>query len=125
VLKGFKDFITRGNVVDMAVGVVVGTAFGGVVSALVRDIFSPLIGVFGGPDMKGFIVDIGGAKFLFGDFIASVINFLIISAVIYFGVVMPMGRLMPKESVTEKNCPECLSSIPLKAKKCKWCGSKV
>jgi large conductance mechanosensitive channel len=132
MLDGFKKFILKGNVVDMAVGVVVGVAFGNVVTALVKDLITPLIGAFGGtPDFSGIFFTINKSKFMVGDFLNSIISFLTISTTIYFAVVLPMNRLMRKnkskktEAPTEKICPECLSLIPLKAKKCKFCGSTV
>jgi large conductance mechanosensitive channel len=128
MLKGFKDFIMKGNVVDMAVGVVVGVAFGNVVTAMVKDLVTPLIGAFGGtPNFSGIFFSLNGSKFMVGDFINSLVSFLTVAAVIYFGVVMPMNKLTErlksgkvKES-NDKACPECLSIIPLKAKRCKFC----
>lgn len=132
MLKGFKDFIMKGNVVDMAVGVVIGVAFGNVVMALVKDLVTPLIGAFGGtPDFSGISFTINNSKFMVGDFINSLISFLSIAAVIYFAVVMPMNKVMEKiksgKSIdpTEKSCPECLSLIPIKARRCKFCTAVV
>ncbi|HEX3005027.1 MAG TPA: large conductance mechanosensitive channel protein MscL [Angustibacter sp.] len=95
MLKGFKDFLMRGNVVDLAVAVVIGAAFGAVVKALVDDVVSPLIAaIFGKPDFSNvWIVDANGAKFLFGAFITAVINFVLIAAAVYFVIVAPMNRL--------------------------------
>ena len=132
MLKGFKDFILKGNVVDLAVAVVIGVAFGNVVTAMVKDLVTPLIGAFGGtPDFSNISFTINNSKFMVGDFINSLISFLMIAGVIYFAVVIPMNKLMEKmksgKSVdpTEKACPECLSLIPIKAKKCKFCASVV
>jgi len=132
MLKGFKNFILKGNVVDMAVGVVIGVAFGSVVTAMVKDLITPLIGVFGGtPDFSAFYFTIHGSKFMIGEFINSLISFLTISAVIYFTVVVPMNKIAKKmeegKSVdpTEKTCPECLSLIPIKAKRCKYCTAVI
>jgi large conductance mechanosensitive channel len=132
MLKGFKNFILKGNVVDMAVGVVIGVAFGSVVTAMVKDLITPLIGVFGGtPDFSAFYFTIHGSKFMIGEFINSLISFLTISAVIYLAVVVPMNKIAKKmeegKSVdpTEKTCPECLSLIPIKAKRCKYCTAVV
>jgi large conductance mechanosensitive channel len=132
MLEGFKKFILKGNVVDMAVGVVVGVAFGNVVTAMVKDLVTPLIGIFGGtPDFSAFYFTINGSKFMIGDFINSLISFLSVSGVIYFAVVMPMNKLMKKmesgktTDPTEKACSECLSLIPIKAKRCKYCTSQV
>ncbi len=132
MLKGFRDFILRGNIVDLAVAVVIGGAFGQIVTALVKDIITPLIGAFGGtPDFSGFYFTINGSKFMIGDFINALVSFLIIAGVIYFFVVVPMNKLLAKvkrdEKVdpTEKACSECLSMIPLKATRCKFCTSVV
>lgn len=132
MLNGFKKFILKGNVIDMAVGVVVGVAFGNVVTALVKDLITPLIGAFGGtPDFSGIFFTINHSKFMVGDFINSVVSFLTISTTIYFAVVLPTNKLVEKMKSgkkvvsTDKTCPECLSLIPLQAKKCKFCGSVV
>jgi large conductance mechanosensitive channel len=132
MLQGFKNFILKGNVVDMAVGVVIGVAFGNVVTALVKDLVTPLIGAFGGtPDFSAFSFTINNSKFMIGEFINSLISFLSIAVVIYFGVVMPMNKIMEKmksgKSVdpTEKACSECLSLIPMKARRCKFCTAVV
>lgn len=132
MLNGFKKFILKGNVIDMAVGVVVGVAFGNVVAALVKDLVTPLIGAFGGaPDFSGIFFTINNSKFMVGDFINSVVSFLTISTTIYFIVVLPTNKLTEKMKSskkvipTDKTCPECLSLIPLKAKKCRFCGSVV
>lgn len=132
MLKGFRDFIMRGNVIDLAVAVVIGGAFSQIVNALVKDIITPFIGALGGkPDFSGVSFTINNSKFLVGDFLNAVISFTIISAVIYFFIVLPMGKIMAKvksgEKVepTEKTCPQCLSSIPIRAKRCKFCTSAV
>ena len=131
MLDGFKKFVLKGNVVDMAVGVVVGVAFGNVVSALVKGLITPLIGAFGGtPDFSNIHFTINHSKFMVGEFINAVVSFLTVSATIYFFIVLPMNKLMdvkkPKKTEpSEKICPECLSKIPFKAKKCKFCGSAI
>jgi len=132
MLKGFKEFIMKGNVVDMAVGVVIGVAFGNVVSAMVKDLVTPLIGAFGGtPDFSRFQFVINGSKFLVGDFLNALISFLTIAVVIYFAVVLPMNKISERakggksEDPTEKVCPECLSPIAVRAKRCKFCTSVV
>jgi large conductance mechanosensitive channel len=132
MLKGFRDFIMKGNVVDMAVGVVIGVAFGGVVTALVKDIVTPIIGAFGGtPDFSAISFTVNNSKFLVGDFINSLISFLTIAAVVYFAVVLPMNKVMEKMKSgksldpTEKACPECPSMIPVKARRCKFCTALV
>ncbi|KKQ70462.1 MAG: Large-conductance mechanosensitive channel [Candidatus Shapirobacteria bacterium GW2011_GWE1_38_92] len=132
MFKGFRDFILRGNVIDLAVAVVIGGAFGSIVTALVKDIITPLIGAIGGtPDFSNLIFTLNGSKFLIGDFLNALISFLIISAVIYFLVVLPMNTIMAKikkgEKVdpTNKTCSECLSQIPLKATRCKFCTAVI
>ena len=132
MMQGFKNFIMKGNVVDLAVGVVVGVAFGNVVTAMVKDLVTPLIGAFGGtPDFSGIAFTINNSKFMVGDFINSLISFLTIAGVIYFAVVIPINKMTEKmksgksEDPTEKVCSECLSLIPIKAKKCKFCASVV
>jgi large conductance mechanosensitive channel len=132
MLKGFRDFVLRGNVIDLAVAVVIGGAFGTIVTALVKDIITPLIGAIGGtPDFSGIVFTINNSKFMVGDFINAAISFLIIAAVIYFLVVLPMNTVMKKISrgekvdPTEKTCPECLSQIPIKASRCKFCTAKI
>lgn len=132
MLKGFREFIFRGNVVDLAIAVVIGAAFTSIVNALVKDLITPLIGVIGGqPDFSFFKWTVNGTEFLIGDFINALISFLIIAAVIYFFVVMPMNKLMERVKKGEKvdpdtkTCPECLSAIPAKAKKCMYCTSAV
>lgn len=127
MFDGFKKFILRGNVVDLAVGVVVGVSFSAVVTALVKDIITPFIGAFGGtPDFSSLQFTINNSKFLIGDFLNTLITFLINSAVIYFFVVLPINKLSQKKQPVEPNtkvCPECLSTIPLKAKRCSFCTS--
>jgi len=132
VLKEFKNFILKGNVVDMAVGVVIGVAFGSVITAVVKDLVTPLIGIFGGtPDFSALYFTVNGSKFMIGEFINSLLSFLTVAAVIYFAVVVPMNKIMKKmeagksEDPTEKTCPECLSLIPIKAKRCKYCTAVV
>lgn len=128
MLKGFRDFILRGNVIDLAVAVVIGGAFGSIVTALVKDLITPLIGAIGGtPDFSGLVFTINNSQFRIGEFFNAVISFLIIAAVIYFLVVLPMNSIVrriksgDKIDPTEKTCPECLSLIPAKATRCKFC----
>jgi len=132
MLKGFKEFILKGNVVDMAVGVVMGVAFGNVVSAAVKDLVSPLIGALGGtPDFSGLVFTVNKSQFMIGDFINSLVSFLSVATVVYFAVIVPMNKIMKKmksgktEDPTEKACSECLSLIPIAAKRCKFCSSVV
>ncbi len=131
MIKGFRDFILRGNVIDLAVAVVIGAAFGAVVTAFVADIITPLIAaIFGKPDFSGLYFTVNGSKFLYGSFINAVISFLLIATAIYFVVVVPMNKynelrergMAPAEPTT-KQCPECLSDIPVAARKCAFCTS--
>ena len=132
-MGGFKKFLLRGNVVDLAVAVVIGAAFGAVVQALVKDIVTPIIGAFGGvPDFSAWFFTINGSKFLIGDFINALLGFVIIAAVVYYFVVLPVQRLMdrykgepPVAPVTTRECPYCLSKVPLAATKCAFCTSEL
>jgi len=133
MLKGFRDFILRGNVVDLAVAVVVGTAFGAIVTALVADIITPLISaVVHKPDFSYLILDINGGKIKYGDFLNALISFLLIAASVYFLVVLPLNALLnkskkpvPATPPATKACPECLSDIPAAAKRCSHCTQPV
>lgn len=130
MLKGFKQFILRGNVVDLAVGVMIGAAFSGLVNSLVTDILTPLIGaIFKSPDFSGIAFTINGSRFFLGKFFNQVISFLITASAIYFFVVTPINALItrsrkevPADPGTKK-CPECLSEIPKEAKRCAHCTS--
>jgi len=127
-MQGFKAFLLRGNVVDLAIAVVIGVAFGAVVTSFVKDLVTPLIAAIGGkPDFSGLYFTVNNSKFLYGDFINVIIAFLVIAAVIYFLVVVPYGALVararkePPADPTTKKCTECLSEIPLAAKRCAFC----
>jgi large conductance mechanosensitive channel len=129
---GFRKFILRGNVVDLAIAVVIGAAFGAVVQALVKDLITSLIGAFGSvPDFSALFFTVNGSKFLIGDFINALLSFLVIAVVVYYFVVLPMGRLMarfmrePPPPAPTREYPECLSEIPLKAKRCAFCTALV
>lgn len=132
-MKGFRQFILRGNVVDLAVGVVMGVAFGTVVTALVKDFLTPLIAaIVGKPDFSALGFEINGTKFPIGDFINALISFLLVAAAVYFFVVLPVNTLMARlkrgeapPDPTSKKCPECLSDIPIAARKCAFCTSAV
>jgi len=133
MLDGFKKFILRGNVVDMAVGVVIGAAFGGVVGSLTKGLLTPFIGaVVKLPDFSNLKYEVRGSAFLVGDFINAIISFLLIAAAVYFFVVVPVNWLMakmhkdePAAAPTTKKCPECLSDIPIDAKRCAHCTQPV
>lgn len=129
--SGFKQFLLRGNVVDLAVGVVVGAAFGGVVTAFTKDLLTPLIAaVAGKPDFSAIQLTVNGSKLLIGDFINAVVAFLIVAAAVYYMVVLPINALIARTKKepapadpTTKKCGECLSEIPLQAKRCAFCTS--
>ena len=130
-LGAFRKFILRGNVVDLAVGVVIGAAFGGVVQAAVKDLITPLLGIVGGQhDLSTFTVTVGGARLLVGDFLNALISFLLIAAVVYFLVVLPVNRLMERfrpepQPAPTRDCPECLSKIPQDARRCPQCTAQL
>jgi large conductance mechanosensitive channel len=124
-MEGFRKFILRGNVVELAVGVVIGVAFANVVTAMVKDLITPLLGIFGGvPDFSSLSFSINNSRFLIGDFINALLSFLVIAAVVYYLAVVPYTRLTespkPRPPAT-KECPECLSSVPLAARRCAFC----
>ena len=133
MLKGFKLFVLRGNVIDLAVAVVIGGAFGAVVTALVKDLITPLIAAIGGkPDFSALLFTVNGSKFAIGDFLNAVIGFLMIAAAVYFFVVAPLNALTARmrrgevaPDPTTKKCPECLSEIPIAARRCAFCTSQV
>ena len=129
--REFRDFILRGNVVDLAVGIIIGVAFGTVVSALVKDLITPLIAAIGGkPDFSALSFTINHSTFLYGDFINAVISFVIIAAVVFFFVVKPVNGLMarfkptPEEPTLTQVCPYCKSSVASDATRCAFCTSE-
>ena len=129
-VKGFREFITRGNLLELAVAVVVGTAFTAVVTAIVKDLITPLIAaIWKQPNFSTLTFTVHGSKFLYGDFINALIAFVIIALVVYFLIVLPMAKLIMRlernKEVTERDCPECLSSIPLAATRCKYSTVEV
>jgi large conductance mechanosensitive channel len=128
-MKGFREFLLRGNVVDLAVAVVIGAAFGAVVKELVSDFLTPLIGIPGGLDLTAEKFTVRGADFKWGAFVNAVITFVLIAAAIYFVVVVPMTRLNRMRSkpaiATTRPCPFCLSDIPMSASRCAFCTSEV
>lgn len=132
IVKEFRDFLFRGNIVDLAVAVVIGAAFTAVVNALVADIVTPLIAaIFGKPSFGDLSFTINKSEFLYGDFLNQIISFVLTAAVIFFLVIKPMNVLMSRRkagevtSPTTKVCPECLSEIPLAAHRCAFCTSVV
>jgi large conductance mechanosensitive channel len=132
VLKEFKAFLLRGNVVDLAVAVVIGAAFGMVVQALVKDLITPILAIPGGnPDFSTLSFSINGSTFFYGDFLNVVIAFVSIAAAVFFFVVKPVNALMarrktePDVESTVRDCPECLSSIPSAAHRCAFCTAEV
>lgn len=132
MIKEFKQFLLRGNVVDLAVGVVVGAAFGSVVTALVSDLLTPFISAVAKvPDFGGLSFVINGGEFKYGHFLNAVISFVLVAAAIFFFVVKPMNLLVSRShkeapaDPTTKKCSECLSEIPIDAKRCKFCAQLV
>ena len=132
MLSGFKQFILRGNVVDMAVGVVVGAAFATVVTAFTKDLLTPFIAaIVGKPDFSYLGFTIRSTHFPVGDFINAGVSFLLVAAAVYFFVVTPVNMLVtrmrkaPPADPTTKKCPECLSEIPMEARRCAHCGQPV
>jgi len=133
MLKGFKQFMLRGNVIDLAVAVVIGGAFGGVVTALVKDLITPLIAAVGGqPDFSAIAFTVHGSKFLIGDFVNAVVSFLMIAIAVYFFVVAPVNALTARinrgdapADPTTKKCGECLSEVPIAARRCAFCTSPI
>jgi large conductance mechanosensitive channel len=132
MIKGFRDFLMRGNVVDLAVAVIIGAAFTAIVTSFVTNIITPLIAaVVGKPDFSALVFKANGTPILYGAFLNSVIAFLLIAAVVYFIIVVPMNYAMARfkkpavEEVTTKACPQCLSDIPLAATRCKFCTQAV
>ena len=131
-MKDFKEFLLRGNLVDMAVGIVIGVAFGAVVTALVSDLVTPLIAAIGGQqDFSALKFKINGSQFLYGSFFNAVISFVVIAAVVFFFVVKPVNALMKRYRTeqpvdeTTRECPHCLSQIPIGARRCAFCTQEV
>lgn len=132
MLKEFKQFLLRGNVVDLAVGVVVGAAFGTIVNALVTDLLTPLIAAIAKvPDFSGLSFTLNGSQFMYGHFINAIISFILVASAVFFFVVKPMNMLItrsrkePPADPTTKKCKECLSEIPIEAKRCSSCTQVV
>ena len=131
-MKGFREFILRGNVVDLAVAVVIGAAFGAVVTSMVEDLLTPLIAAIGGqPDFSDIAFEVNRSRFAIGEFVNALISFLVIAAAVYFFVVVPVNRLMsrfktePEPVETVRECPQCLSKVPQAARRCAYCTSEL
>ncbi len=133
MLKEFKEFVMRGNVVDLAVAVVVGASFSAIVTAFVKDLVTPLIAAIGGqPDFSGLKFTINNSRFLYGDLINTIVSFLIVASVIFFFVVKPINTLIERskrkkttDDPTTKKCPACLSEVNIKATRCAFCTSTI
>jgi large conductance mechanosensitive channel len=132
MVKDFREFILRGNLVDLAVAVVIGAAFTAVVNALVADLVTPIIAAVGGkPDFGNLAFTVNGSRFAYGDFINALLTFLIVAAVVFFLVIKPVNALLerfrpePKVDQETRECPECLSDIPIAATRCAFCTSVV
>ena len=131
MIKEFKQFLLRGNVVDLAVGIVIGAAFGALVTAFVKDFVTPLIAALVGTSKNGLSFRVGAAIFQVGDFLDAVLSFLLVAAVIFFFVVKPVNYLVSRSrsqeppDPTTRKCPECLSEIPVEARRCAFCTSEV
>lgn len=131
MFKGFRDFLLRGNVVDLAVAVVIGAAFNAVVQSAVKDVLTPFIAaIVGKPDFSAVGFDVNGTHFPIGNFINALIGFLIVAIAVYYAVVLPVNAISarlkkpePEAVPATKICPECASEIPLAAKRCKFCAS--
>lgn len=133
MLKGFRDFILRGNVVDLAVAVILGAAFNAIVTSMVKDVLAQLIAaIVGKPDFSAVVFRVNGSPIYIGNFLNAVLSFLIVASVVYFGIVLPLNTLLAKVRKPEasaplstKTCPECLSEIPLAARRCAHCAQPV
>lgn len=131
-MSGFKKFLLRGNLVDLAVAFVIGAAFGALVVALVKDFITPLIGAIGGtPNFSSLTFTLNKSRFLYGDFLNSLIAFLILAAVIYFFVVAPFSKMLerykptPAQPTPTRDCPYCISSVPAAASVCAFCTREL
>lgn len=130
MFKGFRQFVARGNLIDLAVAVVVGTAFGALVTAVVGDLFTPLIGAIAGThDFSKLTFEIHGSTFKYGAFINALLAFVTVAVVVYFLIVAPVAKITARmnrnKAVTTRDCPQCLSTIPIAATRCMYCTSEV
>jgi large conductance mechanosensitive channel len=129
-VKGFRSFLMRGNLIELAIAVVIGTAFTAIVTAIVKDLVTPLIAAIGGkPDFSRLTFSVNHSTFSYGDFFNALVSFLIIAAVVYFLIVAPVARITTRltrnKAATERDCPECLSAIPVAATRCKYCTAVI
>jgi len=130
VFKGFRDFLMRGNVIDLAVAVIIGAAFTAIINSFVADLINPLIAAtVGKPDFSSLVFNLNGGIIKYGNFLNAVIAFVLMAGVVYFIIILPfnslMARLRPAAAATTKTCPECQSDIPITARRCKFCGEPV
>jgi large conductance mechanosensitive channel len=133
MFKGFREFVLRGNVIDLAIGVVIGAAFGAVVTSLTKDILTPLIAaIVGKPDFSALVLTINGANITYGNFLNALISFLLVAAAVYYFVITPMNAFMARvkrgelpADPTTKKCPQCAMEIPVAARKCGFCTSTL
>lgn len=132
MIKGFKDFILRGNIIDLAVAVIIGVAFTAIVTSFVTNIITPFIAaIIGKPDFSALVLHVNGGIIKYGDFLNSVISFVLIAGVVYFLIVVPMNYMMAKNKkfeiaeITSKTCLQCISDVPLSATRCKFCTQPV
>ena len=129
-MKGFRQFLMRGNLIELAVAFVIGTAFAAIVTAIVKDLITPLIAAAGGkPDFGKLHFTVHNSTFAYGDFVNTLVSFAIIAAVVYFLIIAPVARitlrLSRNKAATERDCPECLSAIPVAATRCKYCTAVI
>jgi len=131
VIDDFRAFISKGNVIDLAVGFIIGVAFAAVVTALVNDIIMPIISIPGSHDLSGYVYTIGGGTIMQGAFVTALINFVLIALVVFFVFVRPMARMKAREEAakavvpTTRECPMCLSNVPIKARRCMYCTADL
>lgn len=132
-MKGFRQFLLRGNVLDLAVAVVIGAAFGAIITAFVKDLLTPLIAMLiGKPDFSELVMTVRGTKFQVGEFVNAILSFVFIAAAVYFFVVVPVNAMVARQrrgeappDPTTKKCTECLSDVPIAARRCAFCTSPL
>jgi large conductance mechanosensitive channel len=125
-MKGFRDFLLRASLVDLAIAVVIGVAFGALINSLVSDLITPLIAAIGGrPDFARLTFKVNHSTFRYGDFVNGLMSFVVVAATVYFFVLLPVNKLLEHRKITIRECPECLSRIPAEARRCMNCTSEV